>query len=99
MRVMMKVQLPAEAGNRALKEGLLAKTVMGFVEKAKPEACYFMPEGGKRSMVFFFQLDDPTSIPACAEPFFTGLNAEVQMTPVMNLEELKKGLDKLGLHP
>jgi len=94
MRTMMKVSFPVEAGNKGVKEGLLPKTVMGFVEKMKPEACYFLPDGGKRSGIFFFDLKDPTLIPSIAEPFFMNLNATIELTPVMNLEDLKAGLEK-----
>jgi hypothetical protein len=47
MRVMMTVSIPVEAGNKALEDGSLPKTMMAFVEQMKPEAAYFMPENGK----------------------------------------------------
>ena len=94
MRMMMKVSIPVEAGNRGVKEGILPKTVMGFVEQMKPEACYFTPEGGKRTAIFFFDLTDPTMIPTAAEPFFTNLNAAIEMSPVMNLDDMKVGIEK-----
>jgi hypothetical protein len=94
MRMMMKVSMPVEAGNKGVKEGILPKTVMGFVEQMKPEACYFGPQDGKRTAIFFFDLQDPTLIPTIAEPFFTNLNASIEMTPVMNLDEMKAGVEK-----
>ena len=94
MRMMMKVSIPAEAGNKAIKDGSLPKVIMGFMEKAKPESAYFTAEGGKRMSYFVFDLKDPTYIPALAEPFFMGFNAEIDLKPVMNSEELKAGLDK-----
>jgi hypothetical protein len=98
MRMMMKVSMPVEAGNKGVKEGILPKTVMRFVEQMKPEACYFGPDGGKRTAFFFFDLQDPTLIPTVAEPFFTNLNASIEMTPVMNLEEMKVGVEKAMKH-
>lgn len=94
MRMMMKVSIPAEAGNTGVKDGLLPKTVMGFVEQMKPEACYFGPEDGKRTAFFFFDLKDPTMIPTAAEPFFMKLSASIEMTPVMNLDEMRAGVEK-----
>jgi hypothetical protein len=94
MRMMMKVSMPVEAGNKGVKEGLLPKTVMAFVEQMKPEACYFVAEGGKRTGLFFFDLKDPTMIPTAAEPFFMNLNASIELTPAMNLEDMKAGVQK-----
>jgi hypothetical protein len=36
MRMMMKVSMPVEAGNKGVKEGILPKTVMRFVEEMEP---------------------------------------------------------------
>jgi hypothetical protein len=94
MRVMMKVSIPVETGNKGVREGLLAKTVQDFVERTKPEACYFGPEAGKRTAWFIFDLADVTQMPPAAEPFFMALNASVDLTPILNLEDLKVGIDK-----
>jgi hypothetical protein len=98
VRVMMKVLMPVEPGNKAIKEGILGKTVMEFVEQMKPEACYFGPEDGKRTAYFFFDLKDPGLIPSVAEPFFMKLNAAVSITPVMNLEDMRTGVEKVMKH-
>jgi len=98
MRMMMKVSIPVEAGNKGVKEGGLPKTVMAFVEQMKPEACYFTSEGGKRTALFFFDLKDPTMIPSAAEPFFMNLNASIDLSPVMNLEDMKVGVEKAMKH-
>jgi hypothetical protein len=94
MRVMLKVSIPVEAGNKALKDGSLAKTMMTFMEKMKPETAYFLPECGKRAAIFFFDLKDPASIPLVVEPFFLSLDASIELTPAMNVEEMKAGVEK-----
>jgi hypothetical protein len=38
-------------------------------------------------------MNDASDIPRIAEPLFAGLNAKVQLLPVMNADDLKKGLD------
>jgi hypothetical protein len=98
MRMMMKVSIPVEAGNKGVKDGGLPKTVMAFVEQMKPEACYFGPDGGKRTAFFFFDLKDPTMIPMAAEGFFQNLNASIELSPVMNLEDMKAGVEKAMKH-
>ncbi len=94
MRMMMKVSIPVDAGNRGVAEGLLPKTVMAFVESHKPEACYFVADGGKRTGYFFFDLKDASSIPLAAEPFFMNLHAGIEITPAMNLDDMKAGVAK-----
>ncbi len=96
MRTMMRVTIPVEAGNRALADGTLPKTIELLMENLKPEAVYFTPTGGERSAFVFFDLTDPSDIPSIAEPLFTNLNASVEFSPVMNLEDLQAGLGKLG---
>jgi len=59
----------------------------------KPEAAYFFPEHGLRGAMMFFDMKDASEIPAIAEPLFAGLNARIQLLPVMNADDLKKGLD------
>ena len=95
MRMMLKVSIPVEAGNRGIKEGILPKTVMEFVELMKPEACYFTPADGKRTAFFFFDLKDPTMLPTAVEPFFENLNADIEMSPAMNLDDMRVGVDKV----
>lgn len=95
MRTMLKVRFPVEASNRAVKDGALEKTVGKMLEQLKPEAAYFFPDGGLRSALFVFDLKDPSDIALTAEPFFSALNAEVSLVPVMNADDLKAGLGKL----
>ncbi len=96
MRMMMKVSIPAEGGNKAIKDGTLPKTMAGFMEQHKPEAAYFTSTGGDRTAYFVFDLKDAASIPSVAEPFFNGLNAKIEISPVMNAEDLKVGLDRVA---
>jgi hypothetical protein len=92
---MMKVQIPIEAGNRAIKDGTLPQILEKVFAEIKPEATYFMTFDGERTAYVVFDLKDSTLIPSIAEPFFMGLNARVQFSPVMNGEDLKTGLGKL----
>lgn len=94
MRMMLKVTIPVEAGNRAIKDGTLPKTIGAFVEQWKPESCYFVAEGGLRVGHMFFDMKDSTQLPSIAEHFFLNLDAAVEITPAMNLEDLKIGVEK-----
>jgi hypothetical protein len=92
---MIRIKVPVEAGNRAFQDGTLQKTLMEAIERLKPEAAYFYPDQGVRTAFMIVDLKDSSEIPAIAEPFFSRLNAAVEFLPVMNAEDLKKGLAKI----
>ena len=94
MRVMLKFTLPVEKGNQAFKDGSLGKMIESLITKIKPEAAYFGPSNGKRSGMMFFDLAEPSQIVEVAEPLFSNLNAEVEIVPVMNGDDLRKGIAK-----
>ncbi len=96
MRTLLRVRVDTSAGNRAVPNGTIERVIKEFVEKAKPEAAYFFPDQGKRASSFVFDMQDSSEIPGLVEPFFMELGAEVQLTPVMNLEDLQKGLSVFG---
>jgi hypothetical protein len=92
MRMMLRVVMPVETGNAAVKDGSLAHTFQGLSEKLKCEAAYFFPYKGRRSALFVFDMQDASQLPSIAEPLFMGLNAAVSIFPVMNAADLQKGL-------
>ncbi|WP_212005113.1 hypothetical protein [Chitinophaga sp. HK235] len=96
MRTLLRVSCDVVASNNALKNGKLPEVIKSTMDKLKPEASYFFADGGRRSMLMVFDMKDPSDIPGIAEPFFMELNAEVEFQPVMNAEELQKGLSKVN---
>jgi len=93
---MIRITIPVENGNQAIQDGSIAQIVGGALERLKPEAAYFTADGGKRTAYLFVNLTDSSDIPSIAEPFFIGLNAAVELLPVMNADELKAGLEKFA---
>ena len=89
MRCLMKVSLPVEAGNAAIADGTLGKTIGSILKELKPEAAYFTDDGGRRTAFVFFDLKDASQIPAAAEPWFLAFNASVELHPAMNADDLK----------
>jgi len=94
MRTMLKVHIPVEAGSKAIQDGTLAETVKSVFSRIQPEAAYFCAEGGRRTFYAFFDLANPTEICPTNEPFFINLDAEVELVPCMNQEELEAGMAK-----
>lgn len=92
MRVMLKFTLPVEKGNEAFKDGGLAKTLESIMTDLKPEAAYFASLDGNRGGMIFFNLSKPSQIVEVVEPFFLNLNAETEIVPVMNPDDLREGL-------
>ncbi len=96
MRTLLRVTIPADAGNKGIQDGTIQRVIADTMERLRPEAAYFLAEQGMRSGMFVFDLKDSSDIPSIAEPFFAGFNAAVEFTPVMNAEDLKKGLEKVS---
>jgi hypothetical protein len=80
------------ASNKAVQDGSLPKILKATMDSIKPEASYFLAQDGCRSCLMVFDLKDPSDIPGIAEPFFLNLNAKVEFSPVMNADDLAKGL-------
>src|SRR3974390_132883 len=92
MRMMLKFTLPVKKGTAAFNDGSLGRTMEQLVSKLKPEAAYFAPMDGKRAGMLFFDLAEPSQIVEAVEPLFRDLNASTELLPVMNSDDLRKGL-------
>ncbi|WP_371527267.1 hypothetical protein OG302_15030 [Streptomyces sp. NBC_01283] len=95
MRVMLRARLDTQISNEAIKNGTLPKIMQSVTEQLKPEAAYFGPGDGGRTATFVFDMEDSSQMPSIAEPFFLELGAEIEISPVMNAEDLHKGLAAL----
>ncbi|MEV3870134.1 hypothetical protein [Streptomyces sp. NPDC049906] len=96
MRVMLRATLDTEKGNELLRSGKMPHMIQQTLDHLKPEAAYFLPLGGKRTCLLVVDLADSSDLVPAGEPFFTEMDAEVEVLPVMNAEDLQRGLGKLG---
>lgn len=94
MRMLVRIQVSTADGNRAIQDGTFPAVVEKAMQELEPEAAYFVAEDGKRTFYWFLNMDDQSDLPWVAERFFTGLNATVQTTPAMTIEDVQKGLAK-----
>ncbi|MGZ9931092.1 hypothetical protein ACXNSR_14490 [Streptomyces sp. NC-S4] len=92
MRVMLRAHMDTAATNEGIKTGALPQAIRTLMEKVKPEAAYFGLHEGVRSCWMVFDLQDSAQMPPLMEDLFVQFNAEVDVAPVMNAEELAKGL-------
>lgn len=95
MRVLIRVIFPNEAGNRAVKDPDFIKNTQAFIDNYKAEAAFFTPSNGDRSANFIIDMPSSDMMPTISESFFH-MGARVEMQPVMNFDELKKGLSAVG---
>ena len=90
MRFLVKARMDVEAANALARAGKLGSTIQSIVEDLKPEAAYFVADEGQRTAYLFLDMQDPSQLPAVAEPWFLALNADIEATPAMIAEDLEK---------
>jgi hypothetical protein len=95
MRMLMTVEMDTEAANRGIKDGSLPKMMDSALQQMHPEAAYFTTHEGHRTAFIILDINEPAQMVQIAEPFFMGLNAKVDWSPVMNAEDLQKALSQL----
>ena len=92
MRMLLKWKSGLEATNEAVRTGKMREINQSLDERTQPEAAYFCTENGHRTAYIFFDLADPSQIVVIAEPLFQDVNSTVEFIPVMNADELQRGL-------
>ncbi|MFE2303818.1 hypothetical protein ACFXAW_37145 [Streptomyces sp. NPDC059445] len=96
MRVMLKATMDTDKANELISSGKLPELMRQTMDRLKPECAYFTAQEGSRTCYMVFDMQDSSQMPVIAEPFFMHLGARVEFTPVMNPEDLHKGLSQLG---
>lgn len=92
MRVLVRAMIPTAAGNKMVKDPNFLKNLEDYMRKFNCEASYFIEVNGNRTMVLVLDLPGTDMIPAIAEPLFQGYDANVEIHPAMNLDDLKKAI-------
>jgi len=90
MRFLLKISIPTEAGNAAIKDGTIPDAIQSILAEQKPESVYFTNMWGQRTALVFLDMENPSQMPALAEPYFLALKADVSFHQAMKLEDLLK---------
>ena len=97
MRMLVNVTIPTEEFNAAVRDGTASAKLADILEQIKPEAVYFTEQNEQRGALLVVEIDDPSSLPRIAEPWFLTFNARMEFRIAMTLEDVKKaGLEDLG---
>lgn len=98
MRMLVYVDLPVEPFNSMVRDGTAGGIIQEILAEIEPEAVYFSTTGkGHRGGIMVVDVNDPSELPAIAEPFFLKFNADIDCRIAMTPEDLgRAGLDELG---
>jgi hypothetical protein len=97
MLFVVRISLPVEKFNAALRDGTAAKKIARILEDTKPEAAYFTTTDGKRGGFLIFNVAHAAEIPRLAESWFLNFEASVEFMPALLPEDLQKaGLEELA---
>ncbi|MET9441975.1 hypothetical protein [Streptomyces sp. NPDC006610] len=95
MRVMIKASLDTDQSNEVFRSGKMPELMGEILDRIQPEAAYFGPHGGCRTCFLVCDMQDSSELPPKLEPLFDRLGADVEVFPVMNRDDLQKGISQL----
>ncbi|QZP32298.1 panthothenate synthetase [Pseudomonas sp. DR48] len=97
MKMLMMVECPNEPFNSLIKAGTAGQLIERILASIKPEAAYFTEQDGMRGGIFLVDVNEPSDIPALAEPFFLNFNASCKFRIMLSAQDLQKAdLGRLG---
>lgn len=97
MRMLLNVTLPPEPFNTAVRNGTAGALIRRILEESKPEIVYFTERDGQRGATLVVTVNEPSDVPALAEPWFLNFNAGCELRIAMSPVDLQKaGLEELG---
>jgi hypothetical protein len=92
MRFLILAKIPTEDGNKMVQDPKFLEKIEKYIHKVKAEATYFFEADGNRVASFIVDIESADQIPVLSEPIFSGMGAQVELHPVMSLDDLKKGI-------
>ena len=95
MRMMAIVEFDLEKGNEVVSSGAIDAIFKRVMDELRPEAAYFGPVNGQRGAYLIVNMDDSSKIPLFSETLFQEMHATIEWIPVMNADDLQRGLQQL----
>ena len=95
MRMMAIVEFDLERGNEVVSSGAIADIFRRVMDELRPEAAYFGPVNRRRGAYLIVNMDDSSKLPLFSETLFQEMHAKIDWFPVMNADDLQRGLQQL----
>lgn len=90
MKFLVRSRIPVDAGNDFVIGKEFNEKMESLMAAVRPEAVYFGIDKGQRTIFCIVNIEGGHETPRIAEPFWLGLKADVEFTPVMGPEDFKK---------
>ena len=87
--------MPTEHSNRLVQDPNFLQKLEGVLNQIKPEAAYFNPIEGERGGYMIINLSSADMIATIAEPLWMMFNCKLDISPVMELKDLKLAISQL----
>ena len=95
MRMMAIVEFDLEKGNEVVSSGAIKDIFKRVMDELRPEAAYFGPVNRQRGAYLIVNMDDASKLPPFSETLFQEMHAKIEWIPVMNADDLQRGLQQL----
>lgn len=95
MRMMAIVEFDLEKGNEVVSSGAIQDIFKRVMDELRPENAYFGPVNGRRGAYLIVDMDDSSKLPPFSETLFQEMHAKIEWIPVMNADDLERGLQQL----
>jgi hypothetical protein len=93
MRMMLKIKIPPDSGNRSAKDGSMAKAFRILKEQLNPEAAYFSMEDGMRCAYMFYNAKDLPDFVKIHEPLIQATGALVYDAPALSWGDMAQAIE------
>jgi hypothetical protein len=92
---------PSRTGRsgRSIKDGSVGVMLERVIGQIKPETVYFTAIDGTRTGLIFLRSEEASQTQAMCEPFCHGVNAAIDLMPVMTPENVQAGLREAAKRP
>jgi hypothetical protein len=90
MKYILRIKMPNTKANEVIKDPEFGTKMKQVLEDVKAETAYFTTIDGLRGGYVVVNLNDPSELPRVSAPFFLWLDAEVEIQPIMTIQDLGK---------